>query len=422
MRNVMIGLCLGSVVGLGMIGWSGDARAASSTASLNVQGILRDGNGALQTMATSLDVSFYDTATSTTPFYTQHVATVAVDNGFFAVELSGTGLTFAGHPDTFIGILVAGDTVELPRQHLDATPYAFSAASADSLSAACTGCVTNAMLAGNVDGSKVGKVAQCAAADTATTATSATTATNATNAVNATNATTATNATQLGGVAASGWQRVLSTTACPAGQHYSSIGADGTASCTAPSFTTSGGTNGVATTVARGDHTHAGLGTGWVKIFDQVYNGNGVVTIPVTASGGFSVRVLFTGTITPFSGPSELYFRTSGGGATGYSSLLVGEGAATQNTGPVQPGLIAGRCISTSNCSLYFDYTLTELPSGGGVIGSGTGGTHNAGSGNATMLFRAGGNAEYASASTSISFQFWNTSNVTGHLVALQLQ
>jgi hypothetical protein len=43
-------------------------------------------------------------------------------------------LTFSGMPDAWVGVQVAGDQTELPRQHLNAAPYAMSAFSADSLS------------------------------------------------------------------------------------------------------------------------------------------------------------------------------------------------------------------------------------------------------------------------------------------------
>ena len=74
----------------------------------------------------------------------------------------------------------------------------------------------NTVTGTQVSESKLGKVPSASKADsaasattatTATSATSATNATNATDATNATNAATATNASQLGGIAASGFQR-----------------------------------------------------------------------------------------------------------------------------------------------------------------------------------------------------------------------
>jgi hypothetical protein len=411
------------------------ARAANSNQTVNVQGVLRDATGALQSMAAGVDISLYNSQTATTPFYTQHFSTVPVDNGFFTVELAGSSLVFAAQPEAWIGITVDGDPSELPRQHLDAAPYAFSAGSADTISAACSGCITNVMLGGSIDGSKItGTVAS------------------------------ATSATQLGGVAAANYQQAVNPAACPAGQVYSGIATDGTATCTANvsvpfssitgwpanctagqylvgysggtqvcaalNFTTAGGTNGSATTVARGDHTHPGVGTGWQKIYDQAYNANGTQTINVSpVNGTITLRILFSGSVTPFSGPSEIYLQrndASGPTTTNYNSFIIGEqvGATgvVYNTVPVQPGFIMGRTTSASNSEMNFDYEFSEL-SGNllGAIGHGMGATHVDGTAMATTMFRASGNNEYSTVTTSISIKFWNTSNVNGRFTVLQL-
>lgn len=135
---------------------AGAAAAANSNQTINIQGVLRDATGALQSMAVGLDVNLYSSATSTTPFYTQHFATVGVDNGFFTVELAGSGLSFSGVADAWLGVQVSGDPAELPRQHLDSAPYAFTAGGLD-----CSGCVTTAMFASTA------KVAMAGTADSA---------------------------------------------------------------------------------------------------------------------------------------------------------------------------------------------------------------------------------------------------------------
>jgi hypothetical protein len=146
------------------------SRAGSSNQSINIAGVLRDSAGNLQSTAVTLTVSLYGSAQATSPFFMQTFAAVPVESGFFTVELSGAALSLAGVPDAWVGVQVMGDPAELPRQHLDAAPYALSAVVADSLSAACSGCVSDAMIAG-VAASKVsGKVAQCASADSAQTA------------------------------------------------------------------------------------------------------------------------------------------------------------------------------------------------------------------------------------------------------------
>lgn len=107
---------------------------------------------------------------------------VSVANGVFTVQLDFGAAAFPG-ADRFLEIGVkksaeAEYTTLAPRQQITSTPYAIqslNAYSANSLSAACAGCVTDAHI-NAVDGAKVtGSVAS---------------------------ATTATNATQLGGVAA----------------------------------------------------------------------------------------------------------------------------------------------------------------------------------------------------------------------------
>jgi hypothetical protein len=166
----------------------------------------------------------------------------------------------------------------------------------------------------------------------------------------------------------------------------------------------------------------AGAGP-WVEIFEQKYDGNGVLTIPV-ASGGFTVRILFTGTVTPYGNNSEWYARTSAGGATGYHSFLNGEGAVTvTNFPPTQPGFILARTADDGNSPIVsFDYLLTEQPSDAGVTGAVGYGQGTASSVSGPMIFRTGGQSLYTGTSTSITVQFWNTSNVTGEFIALQLQ
>jgi hypothetical protein len=149
-----------------MLGLMGTAHAAGSNRTLNIEGVLRDAAGGLQSQAVGLAINLYDGQMAAKPFYTQSFTTVAVDNGFFAVELSGDSLSFANLADVWVGIQVSGDMAELPRQHLDAAPFAFSAGALDAT--LCSGCVQNGMIA-DVDGAKVtGKVAAAASADVLT--------------------------------------------------------------------------------------------------------------------------------------------------------------------------------------------------------------------------------------------------------------
>src|SRR5205814_995395 len=100
MRQLLVGLAV-VLVPVGV-------RAANSNQTLNVQGILRDGGGNLQSMAVGLDVGLYASSSASAPFYTQHFTAVPVDNGFFTVELAGPTLVFAGQPDAWLGIKVEG--------------------------------------------------------------------------------------------------------------------------------------------------------------------------------------------------------------------------------------------------------------------------------------------------------------------------
>jgi hypothetical protein len=149
------------------------AAGRNSNQALSIQGVLRDAQGALQSQAVSLDVSLYASQMATNAFYTQHFPTVPVDNGFFAIEIGGDNLGFSMTPDAWVGVQVGGDPTELPRQHLTGVPYAFnaaaadtattastaasaaSAAKADTLSSACNGCVTDAMIAPGISAAKV---------------------------------------------------------------------------------------------------------------------------------------------------------------------------------------------------------------------------------------------------------------------------
>jgi hypothetical protein len=99
--------------------------AGNSGQSFNIQGVLRDAAGALQSMAVGATINIYSSATATSPFYTKNIPTVPVDNGFFSIELADPMLTFNGQPDAWLGVQIGGDQSELPRQHINATPYAF---------------------------------------------------------------------------------------------------------------------------------------------------------------------------------------------------------------------------------------------------------------------------------------------------------
>src|SRR5262249_39058778 len=88
--------------------------------------------------------------------------TIAVIGGIFTVELDFGAAVFTGSPRYLeIAVRPTGDTnpytILSPRQPLTASPYAIrtlSATAADSLSAACAGCVTSSQIQ-SVAGSQI---------------------------------------------------------------------------------------------------------------------------------------------------------------------------------------------------------------------------------------------------------------------------
>jgi hypothetical protein len=142
------------ILGLGILcalGSQGRGQGAPSNQTINIQGVLRNGAGALQSAAFGLDVNLFSVQMGGTAFFTQHFPTVPVESGYFSVELSGPALKFAG-PDAWAEVQISGDSAPLPRQHIASVPYAFSAASLDTT--ACSGCVQDGMIAA-VSASKV---------------------------------------------------------------------------------------------------------------------------------------------------------------------------------------------------------------------------------------------------------------------------
>jgi hypothetical protein len=112
-----------------------DAPAAPSPSAqvVNVQGVLRNAAGSLQSAAFGLDVALFPAASGGSTFYTQHFPTVPVENGYFSIELAGAGLDFSAAPDAWVEVQVAGDSAPLPRMHLAAVPYALQCANATTL-------------------------------------------------------------------------------------------------------------------------------------------------------------------------------------------------------------------------------------------------------------------------------------------------
>lgn len=114
-----------AVLALGLL-LPGLAFAANSNATMNLQGIMRDGGGALQTVPVNVTVKLYNDLNDTTALKTYNFTNVAVDNGYFTVDLDDPTIPTATQ-ELWVGIQVAGDAAELPRQHVTSVPYCFEA-------------------------------------------------------------------------------------------------------------------------------------------------------------------------------------------------------------------------------------------------------------------------------------------------------
>ena len=163
--------------GLAATAFPGTAVPQPQTSTFTYQGRLSD--GAIPATGTyPMQFSLYDAATGGTQIGTTLTnTTVNVSGGLFSVQLNFGSNPFTG-ADRYLEIAVkhAADTdytTLAPRQQLTAAPFAIhtiNATSADSLSNACVGCVTNSQI-GAVAGNKIN--GNVASADNATTAVTA---------------------------------------------------------------------------------------------------------------------------------------------------------------------------------------------------------------------------------------------------------
>jgi len=148
----------------------------AQTTAFTYQGKLTD-NISAANVTYDLQFALYDALTGGNQVGTTQTHTgVILNRGIFTVDLD-FGSQFPG-ADRWLEISVkkssdSSYTTLLPRQKISSVPYAvraLSAATADSLSSACVGCVTDSQI-NSVSGSKVtGTVANATNAATATTA------------------------------------------------------------------------------------------------------------------------------------------------------------------------------------------------------------------------------------------------------------
>ncbi|MBT9557384.1 MAG: hypothetical protein IV100_15195 [Myxococcales bacterium] len=150
--------------------------AASGANQLLVEGIMKDGQGAL--LSGTFDVTFalYTTETGGTAIYTEaHLGTV-VEGGLFQERLGKTtalqATLFAQNANLWLGVKLSGQP-ELPRTPLETNPFAFralTAAVANGLE--CTGCISATQLGSSYAAAATpgGEATSAVIATTATTA------------------------------------------------------------------------------------------------------------------------------------------------------------------------------------------------------------------------------------------------------------
>jgi hypothetical protein len=121
-----------------------------------VQGVLRDHRGQLQSTTVDLTVALFDSSQGGTLLAGPYSgSSVPVDNGLFTFTIADAQLDkkITTATEIWIAVTVAGDVYA--RQRASTQLYALFAAAADGLTSACTGCVTDAMLAGGIDSKKI---------------------------------------------------------------------------------------------------------------------------------------------------------------------------------------------------------------------------------------------------------------------------
>lgn len=114
---------------------------------VSIQGVLRDGDGALQSRSTNVTVRFFTKQTGGDQVGdTSGPTEVEVVDGLFTVEVVAEPAQWADLPDAPWLELTVGDD-KYARQALTSVPFALASVSAERLSAACSGCVRDAMIA-----------------------------------------------------------------------------------------------------------------------------------------------------------------------------------------------------------------------------------------------------------------------------------
>jgi hypothetical protein len=134
------GTILGSGLGRGLPAQVAPLQVATGSFPIAFQGVLKGANGGpLKDGTRVVTFSIYATAEGIKPFW-QEVQKVTITDGLFSTLLGRstpiTAKTFAGVPETYLGLTVEGDTEMSPRMRLATVPYALNAENLGGLTAA----------------------------------------------------------------------------------------------------------------------------------------------------------------------------------------------------------------------------------------------------------------------------------------------
>jgi hypothetical protein len=115
-------------------------QVATTGSPIAFQGVLKGAKGeALKDGTRVVTFSIYATAGGVRPLW-QEVQKVTITDGLFSTLLGRstpiTAKTFAGVPETYLGVTVEGDTEMTPRMRLPIVPYALNAENLGGLTAA----------------------------------------------------------------------------------------------------------------------------------------------------------------------------------------------------------------------------------------------------------------------------------------------
>lgn len=134
------GTILGSGIGRGLPAQVAPLQVATGSFPIAFQGVLKGANGeALKDGTQVVTFSIYPSVGGIRPLW-QEVQKVTTTDGLFSTLLGRstpiTAKTFAGIPETYLGVTVEGDTEMTPRMRLATVPYALNAENLGGLTAA----------------------------------------------------------------------------------------------------------------------------------------------------------------------------------------------------------------------------------------------------------------------------------------------